>query len=180
MKTAWRNATVVLVGAVLALTAGVWMILTARAQARFPREIQAAREALLSAGGEQSLQSGLRTLAKFRHSFELEQAARDSDAAVFSQRVEEVLAELGLSITTSSDWQPVPELAREETVAFERTFVGSGALAALLDAVHSIERWPDRAAVRALAVTPEAEGSVAFSVKIALVRNKRSSEPEES
>ena len=179
MIAAWRGTLVLLAAAVLAVIAGAWMTWTARSQARLPQELLAARETLTDLGGRQDLVAGQHSLAVVRASLELERAARASDAAIFSQRLEAVFAELDLLITTSSDWQAVPELSGEKTVGFERTFEGSGTFGALLDAIHTIESWPDRAGVRALAVNPEAAGVVAFTLKIGTIRHARIDRHEE-
>ena len=173
MKAAWKSAVVLLACAVVAMIAGAWMTWTARSQARLPQEMLAARGALIELGDQQGLIAGRQALADVRERLELERTARASNAAVFSRQVEAAFAELDLSITSSSDWQAVPEISGDHAAGFERTFEGSGAFGALLDAVHTIESWPDRAGIRALTVWPEATGTVAFTLKIATIRHAR-------
>ncbi len=180
MKTAWRNACILLAGALLAVTAGIWVIRSARQQARFPQQLETAKKALSEGGGEQGLLERQRFLSEMRARLALERAALDSDAATFSRRVEEVFRAVGITITASSDWQVAPEIEAGEGAAFERTFAGSGAFDALIGALHTIESWPDRARLHALSVVPGDPGTVAFTLEITVVRRTGSAAPGES
>ncbi len=170
MKAVWTQACLLLAGSLIALASGVWMVRTAGSQARIPDEILGTRKVLNDIGGEQGLQSRKQSLNVTLQHLRLERAAKTSDARGFSQRLEEVFAELDLVISSSSQWQAVPEFQAVGAVAFERTFAGVGAFEALLDAVHTIESWPDRARIRALTATAEAPGRVAFTLEITAVR----------
>jgi len=170
VKAVWTQACLLLAGSLIALASGVWMIRTAGSQARAPDEILGTRKVLNDIGGEQGLQSRKQSLSAIRQQLRLERAAKSSDARDFSQRLEEVFAELGLVISSSSQWQAVPEFQAAGAVAFERTFAGVGAFGALLDAVHTIESWPDQARIRALTATADAPGRIAFTLEITAVR----------
>ena len=176
MKAVWTNACVLLAGALIALASGAWMMRTAGSQNRIPDEISGTRKILSDIGGEQGLSSRKQSLTEIRQRLLLEKAAKTSDAAAFSRRLEETFAELGLAISASSPWQAAPEFQAAGAVAFERTFSGTGAFEALLDAVHTIESWPDRARVRAVTATAAAPGQIAFTLEITTVRIEASRE----
>ena len=170
MRTVWTQAALLLLGSLIAAAAGAWMVRTALAQTRIPQELLGTRKALKEIGGEQGLLARKQALIDVQESLELERSAKSSSAAAFSRRLEEVFAELGLSIRSSSDWQAVPEFKVAGAAAFERTFSGSGAFEALLDAVNTLESWPDQVRVRALSASATAPGTVAFTLEITAVR----------
>ncbi len=173
MSAAWRNALVLLLGSLLAVIAGAWLAGTARSRAGFPQELLAARDTLIEFGGEEGILRRRQKLTEIRDRLELERASKRADAAAFSQRIEEVFSELGLALTSSSEWQALPDYVRRDGAAFGRTFAGSGAFEALLDAVYTVESWPDRVEVRTLSVLPKARGEVAFTLELVAVRLHR-------
>ena len=170
MKTAWRYAALLLLGSLVLGAAGLSLLRTARAQARHPQELLATQKALRRMGDAPGLAARQRALSGILARLELERLARSSDAAAFSRRLEAVFAELGLTVTSSSAWKAVPELKIEGVAAFERTFTGTGGFADLLRAVQTVESWPDQARIRALTVTPEAPGKVAWRLEVTAVR----------
>lgn len=170
MTSVWRFAAISLALSAFVMVAAVMMIRAARWQARIPLELHEARKAVDQFGGEQGLTRRHQALVELKQRLELEQKAKSSDSATFSRRLEELLAVHRLSVAESTSWQAASELASEEATAFERTFSGSGRYTDLLAFVRVIESWPDRPEVRALTIVPQAQGRVAFSLEIAVVR----------
>lgn len=170
MTHAWKTAAVLLAGALVLVAAGLWMLRAAHRDAHPPPELIATRKALHKLGGAPGLAVRQKALQGLLGRLEIERAARGADAAAFSGRLEAVLGELGLTVTSSSEWKAVPEFKVEGAAAFERVFAGSGDFAHLLEAIHTIESWPDQARVRALTVTGEAAGTVAWQLAISVVR----------
>lgn len=171
MSAAWRYTAMILAGAVLLLGAGVYSVRTGLAAGRGPRAARETREILHQLGGGPGLAARKARLAQVLARLRQERAAHRSDAAAFSRRIEETFAELGLELTSSSEWQPVPKLKLDGAAAFERTLVGTGPFDRLLDAVATLESWPDQPRVRALSVTRKGPGQVAFTLEITAVRS---------
>ncbi|MEM7353481.1 MAG: hypothetical protein AAF657_21975 [Acidobacteriota bacterium] len=178
MSSAWRVAWLFLSGSLVMLLAGAWTTRTARQQARLPQHLEQARQALDQAGGEEGVQERQRHLTVIRNRLILERSAKGSDSALFSHRLERALAEVGLRIHASSEWQPAPETAVQPGATFERTFHGTGALASLLRAIHTLESWPDQPRIRELSVESESADRVAFVLRIAAIRLPRSAAGE--
>jgi hypothetical protein len=172
MNTAWTRSSILLAGALVALLAALWMLSGVAKQAAVPRMLQAAQQAFEEHGGAQGLAERRQTLAEIHARLERQRAAMGSDAELFSRRIGQVFDELGLVVTTSSGWRALPGFEDIRTAGFERTFTGSGAFGDLLDAIGSIESWPDEARVKSLQIAPEGPGSVYFSLDIAVVRLK--------
>lgn len=177
MKTVWRNTIILLIVSLLILTAGFWMAGLAWSEAGSLQQLNAVKRALNDFGGERGIADRQKTLSEIRDQFKQELAAKRSDAVGFSRRVEEVFAQLHLVITASSGWQAIPEFTGKEAVAFKRTFSGFGAFGSLLNAIHTLENWPDRVRIRSLSVLPETAGRVSFTIEIATMRLARP-EPE--
>ena len=171
MSAAWRYTVMIVAGALLLLGGGIYTVRTGLAASRGPRAAQETRKILHQLGGEPGLAARKARLAQVLALLERERAAHASDAAAFSRRIEETFAELGLELASSSEWQPVPKLKLDGAAAFERTFVGTGPFDRLLDAVATLESWPDQPRVRALSVTREGPGKVAFTLEITAVRS---------
>ncbi len=171
MSAAWRYTAMILTGAVLLLGGGIYTLRSGLAVSRGPRAAQEARKILHDLGGGPGLAARKARLARILARLREEQVARGSDAAAFSRRIEETFAGLGLELTSSSEWQPVPKLKLDGAAAFERTLVGTGPFDRLLDAVATLESWPDQPRVRALAVTRKGPGQVAFTLELTAVRS---------
>jgi hypothetical protein len=171
MSAAWRYTAMIVAGALLLLGAGLYTLRTGLAASRGPRAAQETRKILQQLGGEPGLASRKARLTQIVARLKEERAARGADAGAFSRRIEEAFAELGLELTSSSEWQPVPKLKLDGAAAFERTFVGTGPFDRLLDAVATLESWPDQPRVRALSVTRKGPGQVAFTLEITAVRS---------
>lgn len=172
MSAAWRYTAMILAGAVLLLGAGVYTLRSGLAViSRGPRAAQETRKILHELGGAPGLASRKARLTQVLARLKEERAAHGSDGAAFSRRIEETFAGLGLELASSSDWQPVPKLKLDGAAAFERTFVGAGPFDRLLDAVATLESWPDQPRVRALSVTRKGPGQVAFTLEITAVRS---------
>lgn len=170
MSTAWRYTAVLLAGAFLLLGAGLVTMHRALGAGRAPREMLEARKILRRMGGEPGLAARKAQLAGIVARLRQEGVAHDADAAAFSRRVEEVFAELGLDLTASSDWKPVPKVKLPKAAAFERSFAGTGSFDGLLDAIATLESWPDGVRVRSLSVTRQGPGKVSFILEITAVR----------
>jgi hypothetical protein len=170
MKTAWTRTSILLAGALVALVAAMWILRMVAVQAAVPRMLQAAQQTFQERGGAQGLADRQRMLTEIHAGLERQRAAMSSDAELFNRRLGEVFDELGLVVTTSSGWRTLPGFANERAAGFERALTGSGAFGDLLDAIGTIESWPDQARVRFLQVVPEGPGSVSFSLDIAVVR----------
>ncbi len=160
-----------LAGAVLLLWAGLHSVGTAVAASRGPRGLGEARAVLRQLGGEPGLAARRASLAALVARLGQERVAHGADAAAFSRRIEEAFAELGLDLTSSSEWNPVPKFKLPGAAAFERTFAGSGPVDRLVDAQATVESWPDEARVRSLSVTGQGAGRVAFTLEISAVRS---------
>lgn len=170
MNSHWMQTALFAVGACIALASGLWMMRTARVQHQIPQEVVGAQKLLEKIGREQGLARRQHSLSVNLRYLEKEREAKEGDAATFSQRLEELFTELDLRITGASPWQAVPGVEIAGAAAFERTFEGNGALQSLVDAIFSIESWPDQVRVRALTVTAETSGRVSFTVEISTVR----------
>jgi hypothetical protein len=171
MSTAWRRAAAMLAGAALLLGAGSSTLRRALVESRGPRGLLETRQLLRQWGGEPGLVARQAQLAEVFGRLRRERAARRADAAAFSRRLEEVFAELGLELTSSSEWKPVPKLKLPRAAAFERTLAGSGPFDRLLDAIATLESWPDEPRVRALSVARQGPGRVAFTLEVTVVRS---------
>src|SRR6185312_13695828 len=75
-----------------------------------------------------------------------------------------------LEPAASSDWKPVPKFKVPGAAAFERTFAGTGPFDRLLDALGTIESWPDAARVRSLSSSRQGPGKIAFTLEITAIR----------
>ncbi len=173
MSTAWRYAAMILAGAVLLLGTGLYTMRAAVAGRRDPRELRETRKILRQMGGEAGLAERKARLAEIVARLRQERVAQATDAAAFSRRIEETFAGLGLQLTASSDWKPVPKFKVPGAAAFERTFTGTGPFDRLLDALATIESWPDAARVRSLSVSRQGPGTIAFTLEITAVRTVR-------
>ncbi len=173
MSTAWRYTAMILAGSLLLLAAGLFTVCSAVAGSRGLQEMQEVRKTIREMGGQPGLAARKARLAEILARLKEERAAQGADAAAFSRRIEEVFAGLGLALTASSEWRPVPKVEIPGAAAFERTFAGAGRFDHLLDAVAILESWPDGVRVRALSVTRQAPGTVAFSLEITAVRSGR-------
>ena len=171
MSTAWRHTAMILAGAALLLGAGLFTVRSAVVASRSPRELLETREILRQVGGEPGLAARRAKLGEIPARLHRTQTAQGADAAAFSRRIEEAFAELGLELTASSAWKPVPKVEIPGAAAFERTFAGTGPFDRLLDAVATLESWPDEARVRAMSVTREGPGKVAFTLEVTAVRS---------
>jgi hypothetical protein len=170
VSTAWRYTAILLAGAFLLLGAGLVSVHRALGAGRAPREMLEARTILRRMGGEPGLAARKTQLARIVAQLRQERMAHDADGAAFSRRIEEVFAELGLDLTASSDWKPVPKVKLPKAAAFERSFAGTGSFDGLLDAVATVESWPDAARVRSVSVTRQGPGKVAFTLEITAIR----------
>lgn len=171
MSTAWRYTVMILAGAVLLLGAGLYTVRMAVVQSRGPRGLLETRQVLRQLGGEAGLATRKARLVEIAARLRQERTASAADAGALSRRIEEAFAELGLELTSSSEWKPVPKLKIPEAAAFERTFTGTGPFDQLLNAVATLESWPDEVRVRALSVTRQGPGRVAFTLEISVVRS---------
>jgi hypothetical protein len=180
MRTAWTRVSILLAGSLLAFLAALWMLRIAVVQARLPQMVETTRQAFQAHGGAQGLEDRHRLLSEIRQRLELERLAKSSDAELFNRRLGEVFVELGLAVTTTSGWRSLPGFEGGRAAGFERTITGAGTFAALLDAIRTIESWPDRARVRSLRIAPQGPGSIFFTLEIAVVRLRPTAENEES
>jgi hypothetical protein len=171
MSSAWRYAAMILAGAALLLGFGLFTLRSAVAESRGPRELLETREILRQLGGETGIASRRVKLDEILARLQQKRRAQDADAASFSRRIEEVFVELGLELTASSAWKPVPKVEIPGAAAFERSFSGTGPFDRLLDAVATLESWPDEARVRSLSVTRQGPGRVAFTLEVTAVRS---------
>lgn len=171
MSTAWRYSALILTGAVLLLAAGLFTLRSAAAVKSGQRGLVETRKILGQMGGKAGIDARKARLGKLLARLHQERKARGADAAAFSRRIEEAFAELGLELTSSTAWMPVPKLEIPGAAAFERTFAGAGSFDRLLDAVATLESWPDGARVRSLSVTPKEPGKVAFTLEVTAVRS---------
>ncbi|MFL6235562.1 MAG: hypothetical protein ACJ76N_20670, partial [Thermoanaerobaculia bacterium] len=64
----------------------------------------------------------------------------------------------------------VPKLKIAGAAAFQRTFTGTGPFDRLLDALATLESWPDGVRVRSLSVVRQGPGKVAFTLEVTAVR----------
>src|SRR5262249_4348017 len=110
VSTAWRYTSMILAGAALLLVVGFYSVRMGLAASRAPRERLATEKIFRQLGGEPGLAAKKRTLTALKAQLERERAAHRSDAGAFSRRIEETFAELGLTLTSSSEWKPVPKL----------------------------------------------------------------------
>jgi|GEM_PF-2538606 len=170
MSTAWRYAAMILAGSILLLGTGLYTMRSALAGRRDPRELRETRKILQQMGGEAGLAARKARLAGIVTRLRQERVAHGADAAAFSRCIEEAFAALGLQLTASSDWKPVPKFKLPGAAAFERTFAGSGPFDRLLDALATIESWPDEARVRSLSVSRQGPGKIAFTMEITAIR----------
>ena len=170
MSTVWRYTAMILAGSALLLVAGFYTACAGLAMSRGPRGLQETRKILQELGGEPGLAARKTALAAMATRLRQERAARASDGGAFSRRVEEAFADLGLVLTSSSDWAPVPKLKIAGAAAFQRTFAGTGPFDRLLDAVATLESWPDEVRVRSLSVVRQGPGRVAFTLEVTAVR----------
>lgn len=170
MKSAWTRAFILLAGALVAVVAAIWMLRAVAVQAAVPRMLESAQQAFEEHGGAQGMAERRQTLNEIHTRLERQHAAMSSDAELFNRRIGEVFDDLGLIVTTSSGWRPLPGFVGARAAGFERTLAGSGAFENLLDAIGTIESWPDQARVKSLQVAPEGPGFVYFSLDIAVVR----------
>lgn len=174
MSTAWRYTAMLLAGAFLLLGTGLVSLRTALGASRGSRELAETRKVFRQVGGEPGLDARKARLAGIVARLRQERVAHGADAAAFSRRLEEVFAELGLELTASSDWKPVPKVKLPQAAAFERTFTGTGSFDGLLDAVATLESWPDGCRVRSLSIARQGPGKVAFTLEITAIRTVRS------
>ncbi|HEX7185567.1 MAG TPA: hypothetical protein VF756_27330 [Thermoanaerobaculia bacterium] len=170
MSTAWRYTAMILAGAFLLLSAGLYSVQSALRADRGSRELLETRRILRQMGGESGLAARRARLAEIVSRLDQERVARGADAAAFSRRIEAAFAELGLELSASSGWRPVPNVELPNAAAFERTFSGTGSFDGLLDAVATLESWPDGARIRSLSIGRQGPGKVAFTLEVTVIR----------
>ncbi len=170
MNPVWRYTAMILGGAVLLFAVGFNSVRSGLAGRQAPNAQAELRKILQQLGGEGGIADRKRTLAELKVRLEKEKVAHRADAGAFSRRIEETFSELGLTLTSSSEWKPVPKFKVPGAAAFERTFAGTGPFDRLLDAIATLESWPDEARVRALTISREGPGKVAFTLEITAVR----------
>lgn len=170
MSTVWRYTAMMLAGAVLLLGAGFFTAHKAWAERRGPRGLAETRKILGRIGGEPGLAGRQAQWAGLLARLRQERAAHGADAAAFSRRIEEAFGELGVELIASSEWKPVPKFKLPGAAAFERSFAGSAPFGRLLDAIATLESWPDAARVRALTITRQEPGRVAFTLEVTAIR----------
>jgi hypothetical protein len=170
MSTAWRYTAMILVGATLLLGAGLFTLRTGLVASGGPRGLRETRQILRQLGGEPGLNTRKQQLTAIVARLRQERIAHAADAGAFSRRIEETFAELGLGLTASSEWKPVPKFKVPGAAAFERTLAGSGPFDRLLEAMATIESWPDEARIRALSIVRQESGNVTFTLEITAVR----------
>ncbi len=180
MSPAWRQAAAIAAGACLLLAAGLYSLRSGLRAGRGPRELAETREILRRVGGESGLAARRAQMAALVARLEQRRMAHAADAAAFSRRLEAAFAELGLELTASGDWKPVPNVKLPQAAAFERSFAGTGSFAALLDAVATLESWPDEGRVRSLRIGRQGEGRVFFTLEVTAIRTLPSSQSPQS
>ena len=171
MSTAWRYTALILAGAALLFGAGLYTLRTALIDSRGPRGLRETRQILHQLGGEPGLATRKQQLTEIVTRLRRERIAHAADAGAFSRSLEATFAALGLDLTASSEWKPVAKFKVPGAGAFERTFAGTGPFDRLLDAVATVESWPDTARVRALSIAPGEPGKIAFTLEITAVRS---------
>lgn len=171
MSTAWRYTAMILAGTALLLAVGLFTVRSAMVESRGPRGLLETREILRQLGGEPGLAARKAKLEEVLAQLRQKRMAQGADAAAFSRRIEEAFAELGLELTASSEWKPVPKVEIPGAAAFERTFAGTGPFDRLLAAIATLESWPDEIRVRALSVARQRPGSVAFTLEVTAIRS---------
>ncbi len=170
MNAAWRSTAILWAGALLLLGAGLFSLHRGVGAGRAGREGLETRALLGRLGGARGLAARKAELVRLVLHLRREREAHRADAAGFSRRLEEAFAELGLELASSSGWKPVPKVEIPGAAAFERSFAGSGSFAALLDAVATLESWPDGVRVRSLTLTRLGAGRVAFALEVTAIR----------
>jgi hypothetical protein len=180
MSTVWRYAAMILAGSLLLLGAGLHLVRAAAADRHGPRGLLETRQILRQLGGGPGLAARQTQLAAIAARLRQEQVAHGADAAAFSRRIEDAFAELGLELTSSNEWKPMPKFKVAGAAAFERTFAGIGPFDRLLDAVATLESWPDALRVRSLSVVRQGAGRVAFTLEVTAVRTSTAAAREGS
>jgi hypothetical protein len=170
MSPVWRYTAMILAGSTLLLGMGLYTACAGLAGSRGPRGLLETRTILRELGGEPGLAARKASLAAMAARLRQERVAHASDGGAFSRRVEEAFAGLGLELAASSDWSPVPKLKIAGGAAFQRTLTGTGPFDRLLDAVATLESWPDEVRVRSLSVVRQGPGRIAFTLEITAVR----------
>jgi len=170
MSTAWRYTAMLLAGALLLLGFGLSTVRSAVVESHGPRGLLETRKVLRQLGGAPGIAERKAQLREIRARLQQERKAQGADAAAFSRRIEEAFAELGLQLTASSAWKPVTKAEIPGAFAFERTFTGTGPFDRLLDAIATLESWPDQLRVRELSITRQGPGNVAFTLEVTAVR----------
>lgn len=178
MRTMWQQTALLACGCLLALACGLWTAHQSWQRQRAPQDVAQARQTLETMGGAAGLASRRQSLQEIRQHLERERDAKASNGAVFSRRLEATFGELDLQLHGSTPWQAVPGLDMPGATAFERRLSGVGSWQGLLDAVHSLESWPDQSRIRSLTLTaPEPGGTtqppeVAFELEISIIRRR--------
>lgn len=178
MSAAWRHTAMILAGALLLLGAGLYSMRSALQADRGSRELLETRRILRQVGGERGLAARGARLAEIVAGLKRQRAAQGADAAALSRRIEEAFAELGLELSASSGWRPVPNVKLPNAAPFERTFSGTGSFEGLLDAIATLESWPDNARIRSLSIGRQAPGRVAFTLEVTVIRTLGSTATE--
>lgn len=191
MKSMWQQTAVLILGGGLALTCGLWTAHRGWQRLQAPQELTQTQRTLEAMGGSEGLASRRQSLIGIRQRLELERDAKASSGAVFSQRLEDIFGQMDLRLHGSTSWQAVPGLDMPGAMAFERRFTGVGSWQGLLDAVHSLESWPDQSRIRSLTLTiPTLDGAapsqeapphleVAFDLEVSVIRRHSVGSSEE-
>lgn len=170
LKGPWKRAAAVLAVALVLVLVGLYMGGKAVFQVRHPREVSALAKTVTDFGGADGIVRRQKNLNWLQGYLRNELIAKSSGHAELSRRIEEVFAEVGLAVTSSSAWEGARRGTTHKAVAYERTFSGTGGFQALLDAVHTLESWPDGVRVRHLEITPRAPETVAFTLRLSAAR----------
>lgn len=181
MKSIWKSAVLSLAAGLLVVFAGFRFHSAAHQQKGLPQGLETVRQTLAANGGEDGLRQRLAELENLEQELRQRRLARRGNAAAFSQRLDRAFAELELRTTASSDWRLLADYTTEQGAAFERRFDGVGSFGALLDALATIESWPDRPVVRSLSIEAldDGRGEVRFQLVIAALRQLPTAETEE-
>ncbi len=154
----------------IALVVAALLFREARAVRSEVAELAAGAQLVAEATGGLELEAVLaRQSADSTSLSEIEEAS-GRPPQLLQKALHDLFVAFGIEVLATTPWQSESDNNDKTRVIFSKTFELRGELGALVDALHSLEGWPDRLMVTRLSLLPDAEGGVQCKWQITAVR----------
>lgn len=170
MRQTWNMAVCFVLLGVVAIAFGLWTLHLAGQRENEVAELEAASLQLDQYERDGTLDERTRDAAARRAWLAARLEASTRGASALDRRLGELFTELDLVVTSTTPWAAPDDGINDGAHEFERTVQCTGSFAALLDAIASLEAWPDLTRVRELTVVPDSPGKVTATLRLSVLR----------